>query len=141
MKVVNAFIPRPTEVNPMIAQLESLGKAEAVFREMVGFVEKASVSEEFRIDEVERGLFDRALALGFHLLEEFAARAGDGDQGESVEHEGKTLQRSQGKKTKLYRSIFGVPAIQRYLYSLGAKRKVEWAPVDARLGLPAGEQS
>lgn len=125
----------------MIAQSESLGKAEAVFREMVRFVETASVSEELRMDEVERGLFDRALALGFHLLEEFAAGAGDGDHGESVEHEGKILQRSPGKKTKLYRSIFGVLAIQRYVYSLGAKRKVEWAPVDARLGLPAGEQS
>lgn len=125
----------------MIAKSESLGKAEAVFREMIEFVNKASESKEFRMDEVERTLFDMGLALGFRLLQQFASAAGDGDHGQTVEHEGKTLQRSEQKRTKLYRSIFGVLPIERYVYSLGAKRKVEWAPVDARLGLPAGEQS
>lgn len=124
----------------MMTQLESLGKAEAMFRDMIGFVKKAIESKELRMDEVERTLFDMSLAANLHLLEEFASAAGDGDHGETVEHEGKTLQRSE-KKTKCYRSIFGVLAIERYLYSRGAKRKVEWAPVDARLGLPAGEQS
>jgi hypothetical protein len=124
----------------MIAQSESIGKAEAMFRDMVGFVKSAIDSKELRIDEVERTLFDMALAANFRLLEAFAAGAGDGDHGETVEHCGKTLQRSE-KKTKFYRSIFGVLGIERYLYSRGAKRKVEWAPVDARLGLPAGEQS
>lgn len=124
----------------MIAQFESLGKAEAVFRDMIEFVKKAIASEDLRIDEVERALFSRALVANLHLLEAFAAGAGNGDHGEIVEREGKTLVRSE-KKTKFYRSIFGVLAIERYLYSRGAKRRVEWAPVDARLGLPAGEQS
>lgn len=125
----------------MIAQSESLGKAEAVFRDMIGFVKKAIESPELRIDEIERALFDKSLALSFELLAQFAAGAGDGDHGETVEREGKTLQRSEEKKTKFYRSIFGVLSIERYVYSLGPKRGVEWAPVDARLGLPAGEQS
>lgn len=125
----------------MITQFESLGKAEAAFREMIGFVKGAVESGELRIDEVERELFGKGLALALHLLESFVVAAGDGDHGETVEREGKTLQRSEEKKTKLYRSIFGVLSIERYVYSLGAKRKVEWAPVDARLGLPAGEQS
>jgi hypothetical protein len=125
----------------MIAQRESLGKAEAAFRDMMKFVEKTIESAELRIDEIERELFNQALALNFHLLEAVAAAAGDGDHGETVEHEGKTLQRSAEKMTKLYRSIFGVLSIERYVYAPGAKKKVEWAPVDARLGLPAGEQS
>lgn len=125
----------------MIAQSESLGKAEAVFRDMIGFVKKAIESPEIRIDEVERALFDKSLALSFELLAQFAAGAGDGDHGQTVEREGKTLQRSDEKKTKFYRSIFGVLSIERYVYSLGPKKRVEWAPVDARLGLPAGEQS
>lgn len=32
-------------------------------------------------------------------------------------------------------------AIERYVYAEGPKKKVAWAPVDARLGLPAGEQA
>ena len=125
----------------MIAKLESLNKAEAAFRDMIGFVKSAIESQELRIDEVERGLFDQALALGLHLLESFVAGAGDGDCGQTIEHEGQSLQRSAEKMTKLYRSIFGVLSIPRYVYAPGAKKKVQWAPVDARLGLPAGEQS
>ncbi|MGH9610244.1 MAG: ISKra4 family transposase [Bryobacteraceae bacterium] len=131
----------------MIAQFESLGKAEAAFgkaqaafKDMIDFVKKAAESNDLRIDEVERALFTKTLAANLHLLEAFAARAGDGDHGETIEREGKTLVRSE-KKTKFYRSIFGVLAIERYVYSRGAKRKTEWAPVDARLGLPVGEQS
>jgi hypothetical protein len=125
----------------MMTQLESLGKAEAVFREMINFVKEAGDIQGLRIDEVERALFDRVLSLGRYLLEAFAAAAGDGDHGETFERNGQTLQRSFKRKTKSYRSIFGVLSIARYVYSLGAKRKIEWAPVDARLGLPAGEQS
>lgn len=125
----------------MITQSESIGKAEAVFQEMVAFVKKAAESGELRIDEVERTLFDKWLEEGFHLLEAFAAAAGDGDHGPTVEREGKTLRRSEQKQTKRYRSIFGVLPIERYVYARGAKKKVAWAPVDARLGLPAGEQS
>ena len=125
----------------MFSQFESLGKAEALLQEMISFVKNASASGALRIDEVERSLFDMGLALGHELLVAFAAAAGDGDQGETVDHEGKTLQRSEDKKAKPYRSIFGVLSIDRYVYASGLKKKVEWAPVDARLGLPAGEQS
>ena len=125
----------------MIAQMESIGKAEAVFQNMVAFVKQAIESGELRIDEVERTLFDKCLAEGLHLLEAFAAGAGDGDHGETVEHEGQSLQRSERKRAKPYRSIFGVLSIERYVYAEGLKKKVAWAPVDARLGLPAGEQS
>jgi hypothetical protein len=131
----------------MIAQFESLGKAEAAigkaqaaFGEIVDFVRMAADSEELRMDDIERTVFTMTQAANLHLFEVVAAAAGDGDYGETVERDGKTLVRSD-KKTKFYRSIFGVLTIERYLYSRGAKRKTEWAPVDARLGLPAGEQS
>jgi hypothetical protein len=131
----------------MIAQFESLGKAEAAlgkaqaaFGEIVDFVRMAADSKELRMDDIERTVFTMTQAANLHLLEAVAAAAGDGDHGKTVERDGKTLVRSD-KKTKFYRSIFGVLTIERYLYSRGAKRKTEWAPVDARLGLPAGEQS
>jgi len=125
----------------MIAQLESIGKAEAVFAEMIEFVKNAITSGELRADEVERALFDKGLRVGLHLLEAFVAAAGDGDQGETVEREGRILHRSDEKKPKPYRSIFGVLPVERYVYAPGPKQKVAWAPVDAKLGLPAGEQS
>jgi len=125
----------------MFAQFESLGKAEALFQKMILFVSSASASGELRIDEVERSLFDMGLALGHELLGAFVTAAGDGDHGETVEHEGQTLHRSQDPKPRPYRSIFGVLSIERYVYAPGLKKKVAWAPVDARLGLPAGEQS
>lgn len=124
----------------MMTQLESLGKAEAVFREMIGFLKEA-IDSELRIDEVERALFDKGLRLGLQLLETFVVAAGDGDHGKTVEHQGKTLHRSELKMTKRYRSIFGVLFIERHVYAPGPKKQVAWAPLDARLGLPAGEQS
>lgn len=125
----------------MIAQVESLGKAEATFSVMMEFVKQAIKSNELRIDEVERALFDQLLVVGRHALQGLIDAAGDGNHGETVEHDGKTLQRSEDRKTKPYRSIFGVLSVERYVYASGPKKKVEWAPVDARLSLPAGEQS
>lgn len=125
----------------MMAQEESLVKMETAFQEVMGFVKQSIESKELRIDKVERGLFERLLVVGHHALETFIAAAGDGNHGETAEHQGKTLQRSEDMKAKPYRSIFGVLSVERYVYSSGPKKKVEWAPVDARLGLPAGEQS
>ncbi|MBI3466164.1 MAG: ISKra4 family transposase [Planctomycetes bacterium] len=104
-------------------------------------MDKAIESGELRVDEVERALFDKLLVIGRHLLHAFLVAAGDGDQGTTVEHEGKTLHRSEDQKTKAYRSIFGVLSLVRYVYASGQKKKAEWLPVDAKLGLPAGEQS
>lgn len=132
----------------MISQEKSLVKMEAAFVEMEaafqavkGFLRQSIKSRELRLDKVERGTFDGLLAIGLHGLEAVILATGDGDHGETVEHQGKTLQRSEEKKAKPYRSIFGVLSVQRYVYASGPKKKVEWAPVDARLGLPAGEQS
>jgi hypothetical protein len=125
----------------MIAQYGALGKAEAAFSNMMEFVKQAIETNELRIDEVERALFDHLLVVGRHTLQGFIDAAGDGNHGETVEHDGKTLHRSEDRKTKFYRSIFGVLSVERYVYASGPKKKVEWAPVDARLSLPAGEQS
>jgi hypothetical protein len=75
------------------------------------------------------------------LLQTYIVAAGDGDQGATVDYAGQTLHRSEDPKTKAYRSIFGVLSVERYVYASGPKKKAEWLPVDAKLGLPAGEQS
>jgi hypothetical protein len=108
------------------------------FRALQQFVAD-SVEQHVRIDQVERGLFELLLQLGFRLLQEFVVESGDGDQGEVLVRNDRTLHRiERGRK---YRSIFGVLEIVRFVYAVGKRRKVEAAPLDERLGLPAGEQS
>lgn len=125
----------------MMAQSESIGKAEAAFQQTLAFVTGAIEAGNLRADEVERSLFQSLLRVGQHLLQGFLDAAGDGDHGETVEHQGHTLRRSEKKKTKPYRSIFGVLSVARYVYAPGPKKRATWLPVDAKLGLPAEEQS
>jgi hypothetical protein len=40
-----------------------------------------------------------------------------------------------------YRSIFGLLEITRWVYARGEKQRIEYAPVDARAGLPEGKDS
>lgn len=108
--------------------------------EIARFLESCAADRR-RLDEVERGLFQRLLKLGFTLLSEFVERAGLGDIGETVEHQEHTLYRSEEPRKKLHRSIFGVLTIFRYVYCRGAKQAAERKPVDEELGLPQGEQS
>lgn len=94
-----------------------------------------------RIDQVERNLFAELLALGRALLRAFVAGAGLGNEGKQVTQGDRTLHRSGQPRRRLYRSIFGKLSIRRWVYARGAKKKMEHAPTDARLGLPRGEYS
>jgi len=94
-----------------------------------------------RIDQVERSLFAELLALGLTLLKAFVAGAGMGNEGKHVSQGGHTLHRSDQPRERLYRSIFGKLSVLRWVYARGAKKKIEHAPTDARLGLPGGEYS
>ena len=94
-----------------------------------------------RIDHAERNVFTQLLSIGLMLLRAFVAGAGVGDEGEQVSRGGRMLQRSNELRRKLYRSVFGTLSILRWVYAPGAKKKIEYAPTDARLGLPHGEYS
>jgi len=97
--------------------------------------------KRIRIDRAERNIFDELLTLGLTLLKAFAAGAGLGDEGEQVSRGDCTLHRSDKLHRKLYRSIFGTFPILRWVYAQGAKKRIEYAPTDTRLGLPRGEYS
>ena len=97
--------------------------------------------KQIRIDQAERNVFTELLSIGLMLLRAFVAGAGVGDEGEQVSRGGRTLQRSDKLRRKLYRSVFGTLSILRWVYAAGAKKKIEYAPTDARLGLPHGEYS
>lgn len=97
--------------------------------------------EEVRIDLAEEYLFRDLLGVGLSLLKSFAAAAGSGDEGEKVTRGERELKRSDELQRRWYRSVFGKLPIFRWVYSRGLNKKIEYAPTDARLGLPKGEYS
>ncbi len=124
----------------IIAQEMYFIKARKEFEAMVAWIDQADEAG-LRIDQVERDLFGRLLALGFALLEAYVAKCGCGDAGETVEKEGRTLRRSAGPHRHRYVSIFGELMLQRFVYAVRPKQKIEHAPLDEQLGLPKGECS
>ena len=115
-------------------------KAQEQFRQMCEFVKQALVEGQ-RVDQVERGLFPQAMRMCLELLRSFVAAHGDGDEGEMIAREEETLQRLPEPHEKRYLSIFGELLIGRWVYGTREGQAIEWSPLDAALGLPAGENS
>jgi hypothetical protein len=124
----------------IMPQERALLKAQGQLQEMMTFVE-AAATEGQRIDLVERELFSQLLALGHSLLEAFVAAQGDGDAGAELPADGHTVRRLDRERVRRYLSIFGELAIERYVYARREGQAIERAPLDERLGLPAGEFS
>ena len=81
------------------------------------------------------------MLLGRRFLEEHVAAQGDGDVGPQVSSDDETLRRSQKPHQRRYLSIFGEVTIMRFVYLPREGQKAEYIPLDACLGLPAGENS
>ena len=115
-------------------------KAQEQFDQICKFLQGA-FREGQRIDHVERGLFSRAMTMCLEMLRSFVEAHGYGDQGETMEREGKTLARLPKLRDKRYLSIFGELWIGRRVYGTREGQAIAWSPLDAALGLPAGENS
>jgi hypothetical protein len=115
-------------------------KAQAQFEKMCEFLRQAQ-EEGSRLDQVERGLFPQAMEMCLRMLQAFVESAGDGDEGPTVERDNRTLQRLKEPHEKRYLSIFGELLISRYVYGTREGQAHEWMPLDAALGLPAGDNS
>jgi hypothetical protein len=124
----------------MMSKEQALHKAECHLAELVNLVEQA-IREGWRVDEFERASFTELLNLGGELLTAFVAAQGSGDEGPQVEREGRTLNRLEEPRRRRYVSIYGPLEVQRWVYGTRAGQKIEHVPLDARLGLPAGEIS
>ncbi len=68
----------------IVAREQAFLKAQRQFQALEMYVERAADGGQ-RIDQVERELFGRLLALGHTLLSAFVAAAGDGDAGATLE--------------------------------------------------------
>jgi hypothetical protein len=115
-------------------------KAQVQFDQICDFV-KLALGEGQRVDQVERGLFRQAMTMCLELLRSFVEAHGDGNRGETLEREGETLDRLSKPHDKRYLSIFGELLIARWVYGTREGQAIEWSPLDAALGLPAGENS
>ena len=94
------------------------------------------------VHEVERGLWRRLLQLGYQLQGQFFALVGNGDQGETVTlAEGQVVRRLPAPHRRPYQSVFGCFELERVVYGTRESQQIEFVPLDARLGLPAGKFS
>jgi hypothetical protein len=125
----------------IMTQEQAFGKAQQQLLTLIAFVRQATQDQQ-RLDQVERGLFTHLLQLGLSLLTAFVAAAGDGDVGDTTTTpEGTPCRRLPQPHERTYRSIFGVLSIGRFVYGSREGQKIEHVPLDAVLGLPAGEFS
>jgi hypothetical protein len=124
----------------ILAQPHQIHKAEKYFDELVELVRQAGEGR-VRVDVLERKVFQVLLKIGFELVDFGIAQCGDGDVGQTVEKQGKTLRRLNGLHQRRYVSIFGEHVIRRYVYAVREGQKIEHAEVDQQLGLPAGDFS
>jgi hypothetical protein len=124
----------------IMAQEKAFLKAQSQLQAICELVRRAP-AEAKRIDEVERETFSQLLALGLTLLEALVAAQGDGDAGEVLESEGRTVRRLPVPRERRYLSIFGELFIKRYVYAQREGQRIERAPLDEELGLPEDEFS
>lgn len=124
----------------MMSKDQALHKAERQCSRLKVLVERA-IEQGWRVDELERSTFVELLDIGLSLLTAFVAAQGNGDQGPQLEHHEQTLQRLPQEHRRRYVSIYGPLEISRCVYGTREGQEIERVPLDARLGLPAGELS
>jgi hypothetical protein len=116
-------------------------KAEPHVQALAAFLDRAD-HDGLRLDQVERGLFEILLQAGHDGLVAFVEQAGDGDVGpEATAPDGQVCRRLPEPHARTYRSIFGPLTITRCVYGTREGQAIRHVPLDAQLGLPAGEFS
>lgn len=112
-----------------------------IFEELQSFIESAARSGELRVDEVEQGVWQQLLKLGFELLNHFFQLLGSGDLGEEIKlPNGQSVKRLE-MHTRRYQSIFGLFQLERFVYGSREGQKIEFVPLDSRLKLPESDFS
>jgi hypothetical protein len=92
--------------------------------------------------QVERGLFDKLLALGKSLFGGFLNLVGPGDVGETVPlDDGRLVHRCAELHERRLKTVFGEFTLARWVYAQREGTRFEFMPTDQRLQLPASEVS
>jgi hypothetical protein len=124
----------------IMAQEQAILNGQTEFERIAEYVRKAGEDGE-RIDLVEQQVNEGVRKMGLALMQGFVAGQGSGDVGETFEFEGRVLRRLEKVHERRYVSIFGELTISRQVYGSRETQKLEVIPLDARLGLPAGDYS
>lgn len=123
----------------ILSSFSDSDKAECVEQladDLIGFVQQ-SVQNGSTFAAFESGAYQIILRLGCVAANLFLKSQGDGDLGETVRtSEDIVLHRSPTVQPRPLRSIFGEHCFESFVYSRGAKQKIELRPIDARLNLP-----
>ena len=124
-----------------MAAFDNLGELTELAEDLATFVREAVV-EGVAAHEVEKGIWQRVLAMGRQATGQFLQMQGDGDVGETIEMpDGQELRRLPEPHQRTYRSIFGPFTLSRYVYGTREGQRIDFVPLDARLELPEGELS
>jgi hypothetical protein len=114
-------------------------------RAQLGSLEKwivESAEQGVAAHEVERGLLEGVLNIGFTLFNAFLKLVGPGDLGETATlDDGRVVPRLEKQHTRRLLTIFGSFKISRCVYAQRDGQKIEVAPTDQRLQLPESELS
>ena len=124
----------------MMTQETEFLKAQQQFQRLCDLMRQAG-REGWRMDEIERKAMPELVRLGLEFLVGHVENQGQRRRGSTVTDDERTLHRSDELHTRRYLSIFGEVSIPRYSLCDAQGQKAEYVPLDARLGLPAGEIS
>ena len=125
----------------MLSTKELALKCEQVRQQTEALVDrvKESAGQAQSLYDLERDVFDGLLQMGRVLIEMFIGLQGEGDLGETIQTpDERTLHRSETKKTRRLRTIFGEHRFEQSVYSAGKGKTIELRPTDARMQLPEG---
>ena len=124
-----------------VAAFDNLEELAGMADDLATFVQQAAV-EGTAAHEVEKGVWQRILAMGRQATGHFLQMQGDGDVGETVEMpDGKELRRLPEPHRRTYHSIFGPFTLSRFVYGSREGQRIDFVPLDARLQLPETEYS
>ena len=124
-----------------VAAFDNIKELTKMGEDLATFVQRAAV-EGTAAHEVEKGVWQRILAMGRQATGHFLQMQGDGDVGETLEMpDGKELRRLPEPHGRTYHSIFGPFELSRFVYGSREGQRIEFVPLDARLELPEGEYS
>ena len=125
--------------------LDSIEGQVAAARAQLGSLEQwiaEAARDGVAAHEVERHLFDGVLRLGHLLFETYLKRVGPGDLGETVTlDDGHVVPRLEEPHSRRLLTVFGTFDISRRVYAPRDGQKIELAPTDQRLQLPASDLS
>jgi len=125
----------------IMAEVAAFDNLEELAQGLATFVQQAAVKGA-AAHEVERGIWQRVLAMGRQATGQFLQMQGDGDVGETIEMpDGGKLRRLPEPHRRTYRSIFGPFTLSRYVYGTREGQRIDFVPLDARLELPESELS